>query len=133
MECSGQVSIWLGNFNDLSDLERYVQTKYTDDGDSINSKFETDFKIDYFDEDFREINVLEESQNSFSDILEDHSYYKSIIANYTDQYSDILDKHYNSIILLYDFKYTENVKEIEKENLYIKFIGSIEYDETEMD
>jgi hypothetical protein len=133
MECNGQVSIWLGNFNDLSDLEMYVQTKYTDDGDSIDSKFETDFKIDYFDEDFREINVLEESQNSFSCILEDHSYYKSIIANYTDHHSDLLDKHYNSIILLYDFKYTENVKEIEEENMYIKFIGNIEYDETEID
>lgn len=133
MECNGQVSIWLGNFNNLSDLERYVQTKYTDDGDSIDSKFETDFKIDYFDEDFREINVLEESQNSFSCILEDHSYYKSIIANYTDHHSDLLDKHYNSIILLYDFKYTENVKEIEEENMYIKFIGNIEYDETEID
>ena len=133
MECKGQVSIWLGNFNDISDLEMYVQTKYTDDGDSINSKFETDFKIDFFDEDFREINVLEESQNYFSYIIEEHSYYKSIIANYTDQHSDLLDNHYNSVILLYDFKYTENVREIEEENMYIKIIGSIEYDETEMD
>lgn len=133
MEYNGQVSIWFGNFRDFSDLEGYVQTKYSDDGNSIDSKFEVDFKIDYFDEDFREINVLDEPQNSFACILEEHSYYKSIISNYTKQHSDLLDKQYNSVILLYNFKYNQNVKEKEEEDLHIKFIGSIEYDETEID
>lgn len=76
---------------------------------------------------------MDEPQNSFACILEEHSYYKSIISNYTKQHSDLLDKQYNSVILLYNFKYNQNVKEKEEEDLYIKFIGSIEYDETEID
>lgn len=129
MECSGQVSIWLGNFKNFSDLEKYVQTRYTKDGDSIDAQFEKDFQIDYYDEDFREINLLEAPQNSFANILQEHSYYKSIVTNYTKLYGDNLDMQYNSIILLYNFKYNSVVQEKKNSKRYIRFIGSVEYDE----
>lgn len=42
MESKGQVSIWIGNFSEFKELERYVQTDYTEDGDGINSRFKTE-------------------------------------------------------------------------------------------
>lgn len=131
MECMGQVSIWLGNFKNFSDLEKYVQTQYTKDGDSIDSQFEKDFEIDYYDEDFREINLLEVPQNSFTNILQEHSYYKSIVSNYTKLYGDNLDMQYNSIILLYNLKYNSVVKEKKNSKRYVRFIGSVGYDDRE--
>lgn len=129
MESKGQVSIWIGNFSEFKELERYVQTDYTEDGDGIDSKFETDFGIEYYDEDFREINMLDEPQESFTCMIQEHSYYKSIIENYTKENSDYLGDKYNSIILLYNFKYNQNIKEIKGRDMYIRYVASVEYDE----
>ncbi|GKX65860.1 immunity 22 family protein [Inconstantimicrobium mannanitabidum] len=129
MESKGQVSIWVGNFSEFKELERYVESGYTEDGDSVDSKFEADFGIEYYDEDFREINMFEEPQESFTCMLQEHSYYNSIIKNYTKEQNDCLGTKYNSIILLYNFNYNKNVKEIQESDRYIKYIGSVEYDE----
>lgn len=127
----GQVSIWIGNFNSLGDLEKYIQTEYIDDSVCLDSRFETDFNIEYYDEDFREINILDNPQDSFRCLLQEHSYCNSIISNYTKNHSDYIGSLYNSVILLYNYKYDQSVKEIEKEGIYIKYIGSVEYDEKE--
>lgn len=129
MESKGQVSIWIGNFSEFKELERYVQTDYTEDGDAIDSKFETNFGIKYYDEDFREINMLDEPEESFTCMIQEHSYYKSIIENYTKENSDYLGDKYNSIILLYNFNYNQNIKEIKGRDMYIRYVASVEYDE----
>ncbi|WP_369332846.1 immunity 22 family protein [Clostridium saccharoperbutylacetonicum] len=38
--------MWSGNFNSIVDLEKYIETEYTDDGVCHDSKFETDFKME---------------------------------------------------------------------------------------
>lgn len=131
MKNEAVVSIWLGSFNCYEDLQKYIEVKYTEDGDSIDSKFEKDFKIDYYDEDFREVNFLEKSSDSFTYILQEHSYFNSIISNYTKCSNDKLERTYNSVILVYNFSYEEKVKEIQDSNKLIEFIGSVEYDENE--
>jgi hypothetical protein len=127
MEKRGMVSIWLGLFNPIERLQEYLQVNYTSDVDFIDSQFEKDFNIEYFDEDLREIDYLQNPTNSISDILKNHSYCESIISNYTQKLSDELDREYNSLILLYDYNYTGSQKEIKFKKSFIKFIGSVNF------
>lgn len=124
----GTVSIWLGNFKSLRDLEEYVSTKYTDDGESIDSQFERDFSIDYLDEDFLEINMLHKPMNEISKIIEGHSYYNSIITSYTKQNLDKLSAMYNSSILAYDINYDKYVNQTKCGETCLTFIGNFQYD-----
>lgn len=124
----GTVSIWLGNFKCLRDLEEYVSIKYTEDGDSIDSQFEKDFSNDCIDEDFLEINYLDDSINEFSKIIEGHSYFNSIISNYSKQNIDKLDTIYNSSILAYDLNYDGDINKAKNGDGSQVFIGNFEYD-----
>lgn len=128
MEKSKTVSIWLGSWDSAQSLQEYLQVNYGEDGDYIDSEFENDFNIQCFDEDLREISYLEKPSTSFSSILSDHSFCKSIIRNFTQKLDDDLGREYNAVILIYDFKYMGSVKEIENRNMYIKFIGSMDYE-----
>lgn len=130
MEKINYVSIWLARFDCYEELREYIQEVYTDDGDQ-ESQFMKDFMINYYDEDFREADFLEEGSSSFSELLKDYSYYKSIISNYTNCKSDKLKRAYNSVILLYDYKYEGEVNKKEYSNKIIEFIGGTEYDKNE--
>lgn len=57
------VSLWLGNFNDFDQLEKYIEAKYNDDGDSIPSIFEKDFRLGYFDRDLIEKDCITNADN----------------------------------------------------------------------
>ncbi|RAS72843.1 immunity 22 family protein [Priestia endophytica] len=109
MEKQGSVSIWLGNVKRKEDLEKYVALKYDEDGDSLPSLFFRDFHINHYetDEDFFEVEWLEESNKNISKLLEGISYEEIIIPK-VKQYSE-LNKTYNSIILIYNFAYSGEV------------------------
>ncbi len=70
MQKEGKVSLWLGNFNNEKTFREFMEIKYTDDGDSIPSKFKKQFKIDYYDIDFSEIDYMEEKSNDLEVLLE---------------------------------------------------------------
>lgn len=127
MEKEGTVSIWLGLFNPIEKLQGYLQVNYTSDVDFIDSKFEKDFNLEYFDEDLREIDYLNQSTDSICDILTDHSYSESIIPNYIEKFGAKLDRKYNSLILLYNYTYTGEVKETNFNKGYMKFMGTVNF------
>jgi len=127
VEKEGVVSIWLGKSDSIKDFQQYLQANYSEEGNYINSKFEQDFDIDCFDEDLREMNYLEDPSNSFSLIVSNHSYCESIISNYLKKLDDELDMEYDCIILLYDFDYMGNIKEVSHKGISIKFIGPCDY------
>ena len=39
------VSLWLGDFSNFDELEKYTEIKYDEVGDSIPSVFEKEFKL----------------------------------------------------------------------------------------
>ncbi len=44
------------------------------------------------------------------------------------KYQDVMSGIYNSVIILYDFKYDGNVNEVKNEQYgYFKFVGAFEY------
>jgi len=121
------VAIWLGNFQPIERLQEYFQVNYSETVDYIDSQFEKDFNIEYFDAEMSEIEHFPERKSSISDLLENHSFSESIIPNYIKTFGDDLPGGYNSLILVYDYSYTGLEKEIFIKKNYIKFIGNIEY------
>lgn len=124
MEQEGYVSLWLGKFKSKIDLQNYLFISYTEDGDAIPSKFETDFNIDYFDEDFREASYFEEELNTLPMLLAGCSYDDIVISKFVETQGETLNDSVNSIILLYNFNYTEKVH---KYCGHMKYIGNIKY------
>lgn len=124
MQKQGKVSLWLGNFSDEESFREFVEIKYTDDGDSIPSKFKEQFKIEYYDIDFSEVDYMEEQSNNLEVLLEGFSNDYEIIPKLKEKY----DEHmYNSIVLLYDFEYDANKINYKNENNILDFIGCVDY------
>lgn len=124
MQKEGRVSLWLGNFNNEKTFREFMEIKYTDDGDSIPSKFKKQFKIDYYDIDFSEIDYMEEKSNDLEVLLEGFSNDYEIIPKLNEKYNGGI---YNSIVLLYDFEYDSNEESYKDDNNTLDFIGCVEY------
>lgn len=124
MQKEGKVSLWLGNFNNEKTFREFMEIKYTDDGDSIPSKFKKQFKIDYYDIDFSEIDYMEEKSNDLEVLLEGFSNDYEIIPKLNEKYNGGI---YNSIVLLYDFEYDSNEENYKDDKNTLDFIGCVEY------
>lgn len=124
MQKEGKVSLWLGNFNSEKTFREFMEIKYTDDGDSIPSKFKKQFKIDYYDIDFSEIDYMEEKSNDLEVLLEGFSNDYDIIPKLNEKYNGGI---YNSIVLLYEFEYDFNEENYKGDNNTLDFIGCVEY------
>ncbi|GAA0124049.1 immunity 22 family protein [Clostridium faecium] len=124
MQKEGKVSLWLGNFNNEKTFREFMEIKYTDDGESIPSKFKKQFKIDYYDIDFSEIDYMEEKSNDLEVLLEGFSNDYEIIPKLNEKYNGGI---YNSIVLLYDFEYDFNEENYKGDNNTLDFIGCVEY------
>lgn len=124
MQKEGKVSLWLGNFNNEKTFREFMEIKYTDDGGSIPSKFKKQFKIDYYDIDFSEIDYMEEKSNDLEVLLEGFSNDYEIIPKLKENYDGNM---YNSIVLLYDFEYDSNKINYKNENNILDFIGCVDY------
>lgn len=124
MQKEGRVSLWLGNFNNEKTFREFMEIKYTDDGDSIPSKFKKQFKIDYYDIDFSEIDYMEKKSNDLEVLLEGFSNDYEIIPKLNEKYNGGI---YNSIVLLYDFEYDFNEENYKDDNNTLDFIGCVGY------
>ena len=124
MQKEGKVSLWLGNFSDEESFREFMESKYTDDGDSIPSKFKKQFKIEYYDIDFSEVDYIEEQSNNLEVLLEGFSNDYEIIPKFKEKYGGHM---YNSIVLLYDFEYDANKIVYKNENNLLDFIGCVNY------
>lgn len=124
MQKEGKVSLWLGIFNDEETFRKFMEIKYIDHGDSIPSKFKKQFKIDYYDIDFSEIDYMEEKSNDLQVLLEGFSNDYEIIPRLNEKYNGGM---YNSIVLLYDFEYQYNGDNYKDGDNKLEFIGCVDY------
>ena len=117
MKKDNVISIWLGNFKSERELFKFVLEKYDDDGVFIPSPFMEAFGTGKYDPDFQE--VFFEENLSKEDLLE---------ASYAETFIDKIDNiSGNSVILLYDFCYTGQVRETGN----FRFIGTFDYAKTD--
>jgi hypothetical protein len=121
------VSLWLGNFSNFDELEKYTEIKYDEDGDSIPSVFERDFKLGYYDRDLIEIDWIQDAEDDIKELLVDFSYDDQLIKQFMDVK---LNSKYNTIILVYNYNYDTDgraVNLINKNAYKLDFIGTAEY------
>lgn len=126
MEKISYVSLWVGKFSSIEELENYLLIAYTEDGDAIPSQFEKDFNIEYFDEDFSEAHYENDEVHKFSQLLESCSYNDVVIPNFVEKFGENLPTSANSMILLYDFEY--NKSGTHDKTHPVKYVGSVRYE-----
>ena len=123
MEKEGFVSLFIGNSKSYKDLQNYILNSYIEDGDLLPSEFEKDFNIDYYNEDFREVEFYDEPSNDLRVLLEGFSYDEEIIPKFIELCGERLNQEANSVILLYNFQYNGNVNEKNQ----FRFLGTVQY------
>lgn len=122
-----KVSLWLGYFNNFDELEKYTEINYDEDGDSIPSVFEREFKLGYYDRDLIEKDWIPNAEEGIKELLVDFSYDDQLIKQFVDVK---LSSKYNTIILIYNYNYDEEERHVTSvnENAYkLDFIGTAEY------
>lgn len=92
MENPGAVSLWFGNCSNSDMLSKYVEIKYDENGDRIQSSFLNDFQIDFIDynQDLLECTYIENPTSSLSELLKNASYSDSIIIEIEEFYGKTL-------------------------------------------
>ncbi len=123
MEKEGFVSLFIGNSSSSEELQNYILVSYSEDGDAISSRFEKDFNIVSYDHDFIEAEFYEEPSDDLRVLLEGFSYDKEITPKFIKICGERLNQEANSVILLYNFQYHENVIETDQ----FRFLGTIQY------
>ncbi|URZ02148.1 immunity 22 family protein [Clostridium felsineum] len=129
MEREGYASLWIGKSKSEDELSEYVELVYTDDGDHLPSKFLQDFNIDMddFDEDYIERVYLEKGTNSITELISGCSYEDVVIQKYENLVDGVQSVKINAGILLYNFQYDGNIKNLNNKDYKFKFIGSVKY------
>ncbi|MCL2151749.1 MAG: immunity 22 family protein [Oscillospiraceae bacterium] len=128
MELIGTVSLWLGNMDLAEDLEQLMKVSYNEDGDYIPSEFANCFSIARYDEATREAEFYDEPQHTLEELLEGFSYDDVIIPELKKFQIKRNIEEYNCVVLLYDFKYEQELDIYEHENFFFEFIGSVKYE-----
>lgn len=121
----GIVSLWTGWAESDEALESYLAFGFTEDGDSVPSPFAHDFGIDWFDEDFREAGLISLLTQSLSQLLEGHSNAKALIPKFAATIGDTLDSEANAVLLLFDFRYDGEVREVTHGPVRLRFQGVV--------
>lgn len=124
----GIVSLWVGRCNSDDELERYLTFTYTEDGDSITPPFADDFRIFYFDDDFREASLADVPGVRLADLLAGCSYEEEVIPQFMKLHPEPFAEERNAVILLYDFSYHGQVRHAANERLSFAYIGSVRYE-----
>ncbi len=110
MEKQGKVSLWIGNFNSVVELKKYLCVGYTADGDQIYSKFANEFDFGHTDEDFIEYEFYNQKMTLIETLLRPFSYSDIITCRFEKLLGEnAFDRSVNSIILLYDYEHEEEI------------------------
>ncbi len=129
MEREGYVSIWIGIFSSDSELQKYLELGFTDDGDYIPSQFMKDYNIDVedFEEDFLERNWINKATISINELIKRCSYEDRVLNEINTFKSDHNIEKLNTAVLLYNFQYDGKIECIEYDDCTLRFYGFVKF------
>lgn len=121
----GSIAVWLGTFKKELEFIEYtkVHYEYDDEIKDIDSQFEKDCDLIYYDRDMVEMEFLKEEKNTLKVLFKGSSYLDEFINNLDDKKR----LQYNVIIRIYDYTYLGNKKYIEYKDNKLQFYGNVEY------
>ncbi|WP_304943113.1 immunity 22 family protein [Vallitalea guaymasensis] len=124
-----RVSLWIGTFDSYDRMKDYFKNEYTEDGDRIESQFEDNFEIEDIDEDLYEVQFYPDQLIAIKNLIEGCSYEEQVIPKLYEKINNA-DKIYgNTVALLYDYMYNNEIKLREGEGYSISYIGTVRYNE----
>ncbi|MDN7767083.1 immunity 22 family protein [Burkholderia cepacia] len=125
MEKANKVSVWIGRFTDGDDLTDYIENTCDENGDSSN-QFRDDTGIDWFDDDFREADMLQPDL-SLRENLVGFSWIDSFADVLIHQLEAMRSADDNGLILLYNFQYVS--AESVRPASHVRFVGTFVFRE----
>lgn len=117
------LSVFVGVCKSQELLDQYLEqnyellTKY----DCIGSEFGVDFGINFYDEDFSVFIVNPNMSKDLEEVFVEAEVFDMDLLK--KDYPDGLDRPYNTAIVIGRLKYEGEVKEIQNEFGYFKFLG----------
>ena len=111
-----KVSLWLGFFENKEEFIKYMNIGFDEDGNYVKSKFQEDYGIEKYDMDLIETDWIEDVATDVETLLAGFSYDFKIIPEFDIELKKLDISRYNSIILLYDFEYDNNKKNVNNMN-----------------
>ena len=124
METDKMVSIWVGDFPSIEELESYVALTYDEEGEIVVSDFYKDFRIDMddIDDTLIEKAVLESSSDDLLILLKGVSYEQKIMDEIV-QFDEQSIVPSNTVLLQFNFHYEGNVTTSNQLN----FVATVPY------
>ncbi|MFP9130289.1 immunity 22 family protein [Niallia sp. BSM11] len=131
MENPGVMSLWIGNFKTKNNLKEYIEIKFDEVGDRIQSEFMNDFGMDFtsYNQDLLEISFRAVSTASLTTLLSGSSYESVILLQFVEHYGEVFSETYDSVIKLYDFEYEGNIEKVKFKDGNLTYLGSVYYEE----
>ncbi|MFF2484324.1 immunity 22 family protein [Paenibacillus sp. NPDC058071] len=127
MEKEGFVSLWVGKVQSAAELSNLLAVSYSDEGDFVPSIFAKHFEIIRYDDATIEAEYYETASNDLNQLLEGFSYDDEIVTRFEELVQVGLPNDINSVVLLYNFKYTGEIFEATFQSNYLRFLGTVEY------
>lgn len=126
-----QVSLWIGRFASEEALDEYLRFDYSDEAKQRDPQICRDFRMESFDEDFREAFLVETDQSNYANWLEGCSYDDQLISQFeaSGWPEPPETEGMNAVILLYDYSYDGSVPVVQNSQYSVRFIGSVVYED----
>ena len=118
------MSLWVGVASSVDALEQALAEQFSVDGDSEGSAFSRAFKIDNYNDDFREAE-LRPLSGGWSIVFSGFSSEEALASKFSE-ICPCLPAGFNCLIVLYDFNYEGCVREAQVSGLFLRFVGSVD-------
>ena len=117
------VSVFIGVCKSQELLDQYLEKDYEllNEYDCIGFELGVDFGINTYDEDFAVFIVNPNMSKDVEEVFADAAVFDTDLLK--KDYPDDLDRPYNTAIVIGKLKYEGEVKEIQNEFGYFKFLG----------
>lgn len=117
------LSVFVGVCKSQELLDQYLEQDYEllNEYDCIGSEFGIDFGINFYDEDFSVFVVNPNMSKDLEEVFVEAEVFDMDLLK--KDYPDGLDRPYNTAIIIGRLKYEGEVKEIQNEFGYFKFLG----------
>ena len=117
------LSVFVGVCKSQELLDQYLEQNYEllTEYDCIGSEFGVDFGINFYDEDFSVFVVNPNMSKDLDEVFVEAEVFDMDLLK--KDYPDGLDRPYNTAIVIGRLKYEGEVKEIQNEFGYFKFLG----------
>lgn len=117
------LSVFVGVCKSQELLDQYLEKDYEllNEYDCIGSEFGIDFGINFYDEDFSVFVVNPNMSKDLEEVFVEAEVFDMDLLK--KDYPDGLDRPYNTAIIIGRLKYEGEVKEIQNEFGYFKFLG----------